>query len=105
MNIVTFPDKSQSEVIPLSVNFSDKLQFGETITGSTVTAFVFSGIDSSPSNIFLGASTHLGSSISQDITGGVPGVLYSLVFTASASSGHIYTKIGRLAVVSDSNQY
>ena len=105
MNIVTFDEKSLSEVIPLTVNFQDRLQFSESITGATVTASVFSGTDPTPAAILSGAPTFASGAVTQVITGGVVGVIYSIVFIAAGSATHTYVKVGRLAVTADANSF
>lgn len=105
MNIVTFPDKSVSEVVPLVVQFADRLQFGETVIGVTTAASVLSGTDPSPSSILSGAPTFSGTEVTQAVTGGVAGCIYSIVFIAAGSGTHTYIKVGRLAVLPDANQF
>lgn len=105
MNLLIFDEKAVSEVIPLTVNFSDRLLFGEVVTGVTVTATVFTGTDPTPSAILSGAPTFTNTTVTQLITGGLPGVIYSLVFIAAGSATHAYIKVGRLSVMPNDNQY
>lgn len=105
MDIIILPDKGVSETIPVTVIFSDRLQSGETVNGASVTASVFAGTDASPSSILSGSATYTANSVTQNITAGTAGVIYTLVFIATGSASHNYGKIARLAVVSDSNPY
>lgn len=99
MNNLVFEDKGVAEVVPLVVNFSDKLQFGEAINGANVTVSVISGTDPTPSAILSGGPTFTATTISQNITGGVVGVLYAVAFLATGTNSHNYLKVGSLAVV------
>lgn len=106
MNSIIFDAKSDAEVLPYIVNFSDKLQFGESINGAVVSVSVFSGTDPSPSSMLSGVATYdsLGN-VTQVLTGGVSGVVYNIVFVATGTGSHNYVKIGQLAVLSDGNLF
>jgi hypothetical protein len=68
-------------------NFISDLAVGETITGATVTALVWSGNDPTPSNLISGAATISGTVVSQKLTGGVAGNIYAVTCTATTSAG------------------
>lgn len=99
----TFPSKSVGETLQYSFNFLDKLQFGEAINGASVNVVVTSGIDPTPSAMLVGAPSFTATTASQDITGGVPGVIYTLVCTVTATNFHNYVKQSALAVVADAS--
>lgn len=101
MQTVTFSEKSVSEVLPYVVTFSDLLQTGETINGASCTATVYSGTDSSPQNIVNGPATYTATTVTQNITGGVAGVIYIVSMLVTASASHNYLKIFYISVVSD----
>ncbi len=104
MTLLQLPSKTAAETIPIIFNFSDKLQFGETVTGSAVACSVFSGTDPNPTSM-VGAITNSGTSVSVSITGGVVGNLYLLVCVVTGSGSHNYSKEGRLAVIAPGGNY
>lgn len=106
MNQLIFPAKAIGETQPYVVNFSDRLQFGESINGAAVAVSVFSGTDPSPSSMISGtASYDANGNVTQVLTGGLVGVIYNIVFIVTGTGSHNYVKVGQLAVVSDSNTF
>lgn len=99
MNQLIFPAKGIGETQPYVVNFSDRLQFGEAINGAATTASVFAGTDPTPVNILSGSPTYTSTTVTQLITGGVAGVIYTVVFTVTGTGSHNYTKVAQLAVI------
>lgn len=104
MTLLQYPSKTAAETIPLVINFSDKLQFGETITGSAVSCSVFSGTDPSPATM-VGTITNASTQVTVNISGGVAGNLYLIVCVVTASGSHNYSKEGRLAVITPGGNY
>jgi len=102
---IILPLKDYREVLPLPVNFSDLLQFGESITGASVMASLFSGADPSPQNIVTGAAVITSNTVTQTISAGVVGTTYTLAFIVTTSNSHNYVKIGQLSVIDSSNAY
>lgn len=106
MNQLTFPAKAVGETQPYVVNFSDRLQFGETINGAAVSISVFSGTDPSPSSMLSGTTSYDASgNVTQVLTGGVVGVIYNIVYVVTGTASHNYVKVGQLAVISDSDPF
>jgi hypothetical protein len=106
VNQVIFPAKAVGETQPYVVNFSDRLQFGESINGAAVAISVFSGTDPNPNGLLSGTATYdAEGNVTQVLTAGLAGVLYSVVFTVTGTGSHNYVKVGQLAVVSDSNTF
>lgn len=106
MNQIIFPAKSVSELQPYTVNFSDRLQFGEAINGASVVVSVFTGTDASPSSMLSGVASYDASgNITQSLTGGISGVVYNIVYICTGTGSHNYVKVGQLAVVSDSDPF
>lgn len=103
-SFTTFPSKIDSADIFLSFDFVSQLATGETITGATVSADLFSGTDANPSAIVSGAETVSGSIVQQLIVDGVAGVIYLLSCAVTTSLGATKTIQGYLAVV-DSNPF
>lgn len=102
LQTLTFPEKAIGEVLPYLVSFSDMLQFGETINGASCTAVVFSGTDPTPQNIIAGNATFTASTVTQNVTGGVAGVVYSVSMIVTASGSHNYLKVFYVSVVPNS---
>lgn len=103
-SFTVFPSKITSSTISLQFDFLSQLASGETISGATVTAVVWSGTDANPSAIISGAASVSGSIVSQTVTAGTAGVIYLL--TCSVTTSLSVTKIiqAYLAVI-DSNPY
>lgn len=106
MNNLIFNAKAVGELMPYVVNFSDRLQFGENINGAAVNVTVFSGTDPSPASMLSGAATYdaLGN-VTQNITGGIAGVIYNVVFIVTGTGSHNYVKSGQLAVLANDDPY
>lgn len=80
-------------------DFTSELAPSETISSATVTATVYSGTDGSPSAIINGADTTSGPRVTQSITGGVAGVIYYVVCSATTSASQILRRVGYIAVL------
>ena len=102
---VQYPDKPVSAVLPLTMDFADRLMDGETITGVTCSNSIFSGTDASPGAMLIGSTSFSGTVATQSFGAGVVGVIYNLIFFASTSAFNLYQKTGYVAVISDSNPY
>ncbi len=98
MNRVELSAKVASESGKRTVDFSDSLLPGVTLSAPAVTAAVYSGVDASPSSILSGAATVSGSVVTQKFTAGVVGVLYETTWTVTTSDGQTLVKVGLLAV-------
>lgn len=106
MNQLIFPAKAVGELQPYTVNFSDRLQFGESINGAAVSVSVFSGTDPNPSAMLSGPATYDASgNATQSLTGGVVGVIYSVSYLVTGTGSHNYVKVGQLAVISNDDAY
>ena len=79
--------KLQGETKTYSFDFTSQLASGETISTQVVTATVYSGTDASPSSIISGSATASGAVVSQKITAGTVGVIYTLLCTITTSAG------------------
>lgn len=102
---VQYPDKTVSAVLPLAMDFSDRLIDGETVTGVSVSNSLFSGTDASPGAMLIGSPSYVGAVASQSVGGGVVGVVYNVVFFASTTASNLYEKTGYLAVIADGSPY
>ena len=106
MNQIIFDAKAVQELQPYTVNFSDRLQFGESINGASVSITVFAGTDPSPSSMISGAATYdtLGN-VTQVLTGGIAGVVYNVTYIVTGTASHNYVKVGQLAVIANDNPF
>lgn len=106
MNQIIFPPKAVGETQPYTINFSDRLQFGEAINGASVALSVFSGTDPTPSGLLSGvASFDAAGNVTQTLTAGLAGVIYNVVFIVTGTNSHNYIKVGQLAVLSNSDPF
>lgn len=99
MGTLILSSKPVGETVPVVFNFLDVLAFGETITGVSTAATVFSGTDATPANILSGLPTNTASTATQVIRAGVAGVIYEIVCTITTSASNVLTKSGLIAVI------
>ena len=100
-SLTTFPPKALLSNIFISFDYTSALVPGETISGASVFASVFSGTDANPQSMVVGAATVEGMIVIQEITGGVAGVLYLFSCQVATSLGNSKILQGHLAVLSD----
>lgn len=72
-----------------------------TLTGGTVTATVWTGVDGAPQAVVSGAATVSGTKLTQRLTGGIAGVVYKLRISATTTDGQTLAMTAYLAVVED----
>ena len=99
--VVIIPSKRSDAQVPVHFPFADQLEFGETISGQVVTCVVFTGTDANPSAVLFGSPTMANNTVTQVVTGGVPGTIYQLVAMATTSNANMYSKGARLAIVDE----
>ena len=91
------------DVIPISTDWTNQLQSGETIVLSTATTIVsvWAGYDPKPSDILAGGSfQQLNPNITtQNIQHGLDGVIYGLVFQIQTNTGRTLQRRAKLAVL------
>lgn len=91
--------KRKMEVIDLHTSFKQELSSLDTIDTITVTVSVFSGADTSPSDMKYQSPYALGATVHQRIKGGVIGVVYNVEFIVLTTLGYTYSKVTRLAIL------
>ena len=96
---IIFDPKRVADVQTYTFDFTSKLAASETISTQVVTAAVWSGVDAAPSAIISGSASVSGSIVSQKITGGVLGVIYTLTCTITTSTSQTLTLVGQLAII------
>jgi hypothetical protein len=79
-------------------NFISDLAVGETVSAATVTATVWSGTDANPSAIISGAAGIASPVVTQTLTGGLAGNIYSVVCTATTSAGQTLIRSAYLVI-------
>ena len=101
---VNFKPKRVGETCYLSApfDFTSAVANSETVSSAVCTASVYSGTDASPSSVIFSTSTVQNSyQVLQKVTGGVSGVIYKILCTATTSLGSILEQAGYLAVIPD----
>lgn len=93
------PSKLVDERITVRFNFTDELEWGETIMDADFSIQVLSGVDTTPQLMLTGGVTILGTYVSHKIWRGLPGVIYQVVVTAVGSTGNLYQKVAKLAIL------
>jgi hypothetical protein len=83
---MNFAPKRAGETEIFTVDFVNKLLPGETITSAVWSVTVVADIDPNPSAMVQGGAVISGSSVSQIIKGGVPGVRYAPICTAQTAT-------------------
>lgn len=93
--------KSPIESIPVEFDFTLQLGTGETLTGSpVVTITVASGTDANPGAMITTPAQISGTTVLQEVTGGVNGVNYYLSCSCATSvTPHLYEVGARLSVI------
>lgn len=97
--MIEWEPKAVGETVVLEADFAGALASGETIDDSVVQVTVYSGVDDEPELLVDGVTSVYGTVVSQDITGGVAGVTYLIVFSVSTSAHQILQQAGYLVVV------
>lgn len=96
-----FEIKPPTDTKYLYFDFTDDLAAAETISTQVVTATVYSGTDANPSAIISGSASASGAEVSQKVTGGTAGVVYTLLCTVTTSLSQTLTRAAYLAVMSE----
>lgn len=84
-----FTSKRVGETEVFTVDYTKNLNVGETIVSAVWTNSVKTGIDVSPNSMIQGVATIAGPLVSNKITGGIAGVYYAPICTATTSLGQV----------------
>jgi hypothetical protein len=90
--------KLPGEGLDLTLDYSQLLQSGETISTCPWTCEVYEGVDANPGAMVSGASGISGSKVTQHVVGGLSGVTYLFTAMATTNQGRILAGQGILAV-------
>ncbi len=96
MDTRNLASKLIGETITVKFDFHSLLVYIETLSAPVVEVTLLSGIDYHPEDILLGSAAISGTVISQQITLGMPAVIYNLTCTVNSSIG--ITPIGTYAI-------
>lgn len=99
MSRLTLEPKYAAEVKKQVFDFASVLAVGETISTQTVTAAVYSGTDASPSALISGSATASGTKVTQTITGGLAGVVYTITCSITTSLSQTLRLMGYLTIL------
>lgn len=107
MSDIISPILLVGETYPMQFNFGTFLAVGETISGATATAIVFSGTDNTPSTILSGSPTIASPIVTQNITNNTSseGVIYEIICVVTTSATHVFSLKGYIAFTSPAGQY
>lgn len=99
MSRLTLEPKYAAETKKQVFDFASLLAVGETISTQVVTAAVYSGTDASPSALISGSATASGTKVTQTITGGLAGVVYTITCSITTSLSQTLRLIGYLTIL------
>lgn len=102
MSDIILPSKLVSERITVSFDFRDELEWGETIVSANCTVSVLTGTDGSPQDLLYLPVVISTSGVSQQVWMGLPGVIYTISMAVTGSTGQVYEKFARLAILPSS---
>lgn len=88
---MNYINKKSSEVVPLSVDFTNLLATGETVSTAALAVNLVSGVDPAYASIIpVGAPTITAGVITSKVLNGVDGVVYQIDCTITTSLGNTY---------------
>lgn len=93
------PAKRVSTTLILTFDFSDQMSLGETIGNKVVYCELYSGVDATPSAVISGTPTIVGQTITQKITGGSVGAIYTIIAAIDTSAGQELISTTKIAVI------
>lgn len=95
--------KLADEILPVKISMLDRCIDGEEIATAVVVCSVLSGADDNPAALLDGtASIKNGDWVTQNVVGGVVGVVYTLWFVARSTLNNIYIDTVNLAILPSS---
>jgi len=97
--------KLVGETVTMYFNFSDQAPFGETLSTPVCTSVVISGTDDAPEDMIFGAAVIEDTYVSQQVTLGLPGVIYNIICTVQGESSHVYQVKTCLAVLNNEGSF
>jgi hypothetical protein len=95
---LTFSPKDPRETFPVSIDFTNLLGVGETVSSVVFSVQVVNAVDPNAAAMISGAGTVSGNVCSQTITGGINGVTYLISALATTSLNNKLIGAGLLTV-------
>lgn len=99
MSTVVEASKLLGETLTIKFDVDSRLEVGETLATAVCGVEVFSGTDASPSSMLSGTASISGAVVSQKITGGTSGVVYTLTCAVRTSLNNILLNQAKIAVL------
>ncbi len=99
MSHQSLPAKYQGEMKNVTFDFTSYLAISETISTQSVSVAVYSGTDPAPASLISGSASASGAVVTQAITGGVVGVMYTLLCTITTSAAQTLQMSASLTVL------
>lgn len=102
ISIVELQAKYIGTAFIVDFDFISHLEAGRSLVGGSIACTVFSGVDAAPQEVLVGSAyAYHATSLRQEVilSGGLPGVIYKLVATATDSSGDEHQLQGLLALL------
>ena len=93
--------KLRSEIIPVEIDFGNRMVGSETPQTVASAISVHAGLDPSPASMLVGAPTLSGTYATQVLDEGLPGVIYEVTISVRTSANNIYISESLVAVLSD----
>lgn len=94
------PSKLVNERIMFTIDYGDRLAWGSVITQARIIVEVFSGVDTSPQQVFAQVYAIEGTNVTYQVQLGLPGVIYTLIIAVEVLSTWTYYEV-KLAVLPD----
>lgn len=101
MSTYVADQKLESEVIDLQADFISRLAVGETALTCSSSISLLSGTDATPSTMLSGSPTVLNGVVTQQITGGIAGNIYTVWLSVRTSETNVLVNELKLAVLPD----
>lgn len=95
----TLQQKLTVEELTLEFDMLSRLANGESVVGAVVSSSVYSGVDPLPSAMIDGAPTISNNVVSQQVKGGLPGVIYTISCSVRTSNNNVLVNEAKLAVL------
>ena len=94
----TYSAKTPEERILLTMDFSERIPVGETISAPAVTAATYYGVDADPAVVLDGSPILSSKLVGQYVVGGLDGRQYAIAFEVTCSNGEIFVEQGLLPI-------
>jgi hypothetical protein len=90
------------EELTLEFDMLSRLAIGESVVGAIVTSSVYSGVDANPATMIDGSPSIANNVVSQQVRGGLPGVIYTISCSVRTSNNNVLVNEAKLAILTTS---